>query len=72
MYWQGKLPLPSSVHSEPSVAGRRKLTYSVQPGSWKRHSTLPLATGLGICKFCYPDSYSLHHKCPRLKSQIKI
>lgn len=32
------------------------------PGSG--HSTLSLATGLGICKLCYPDSYSLHSQMP--------
>lgn len=70
MYWQGRLPLPSSEHSEPLAADASlRFRCSRVPGSATPLHPSQLAW---VFANCYPDSYVLRHKCPRLKTQIKI
>lgn len=67
----GRLPLPSSVHSEPSVAGGAQ-AYLFGAAGFLEAPLHPLPRNWpGYLQLCYPDFYSLYHKCPRLKSQIK-
>lgn len=66
-----RLPLLSSVHSEPSVAGGAQAYLFGAAGFLEAPlHTLP-RNWPGYLRLCYPDFYSLYHKCPRLKSQIK-